>query len=66
MYHHYNSFNADKPVKKLMDLNSMKGEQCVIVGTLYKNQELKPSVLRDVSKEVRIPVVGKVYSELRY
>ncbi|KAK7593036.1 hypothetical protein V9T40_007788 [Parthenolecanium corni] len=40
-----------KSVKKLMDLNNLKGEQCVIVGTLYKNQELKPSVLRDVSKE---------------
>lgn len=36
-----------------MSLNNMKGEACVIVGTLYKHQELKPSVLQEVSKQVR-------------
>lgn len=40
-----------------MDLNASKGEKCVIVGTLYKHQELKPSVLHDVSKEVKKIVV---------
>lgn len=36
-----------------MDLNKMKGEECVIMGTLYKHQELKPSILQEVSKQVR-------------
>ncbi|XKL63040.1 hypothetical protein PGB90_005404 [Kerria lacca] len=41
----------NKPIKKLIDLNSVKGEKCVIVGTLYKYQELKPSILREICKE---------------
>lgn len=35
-----------------MSLNNVKGENCVIVGTLYKHQELKPSILQEVSKQV--------------
>lgn len=41
-----------KPVHKLTDLNGMRGEKCVIMGTLYKHQELKPSILQEVSKQV--------------
>lgn len=37
-----------------MDLNKIKGEECVIMGTLYKHQELKPSILQEVSKQVRM------------
>ncbi len=47
-------------IKRLMDLNSTKGEKCVIVGTLYKIQELKPSILQDVSKEVRNMFIKKM------
>lgn len=40
-----------KPAQTLMSLNNVKGEPCVIIGTLYKHQELKPSVLQEVSKQ---------------
>ena len=30
-----------------------EGKACVVVGTLYKQMQLKPSVLDEYSKEVR-------------
>lgn len=42
-----------------MSLNNVKGETCIIVGTLYKHQELKPSVLQEVSKQVSSQIDGK-------
>lgn len=30
------------------------GKECIIVGTLYKNMKLKPSILDEYSKEVSI------------
>lgn len=39
-------------VYKLSELHDKTGEQCIIIGTLYKHQELKPSILKEISEEV--------------
>lgn len=38
---------------KLCDLRE-KGVQCVIIGTLFKNQQLKPSILKELSDRLEI------------
>lgn len=38
------------PIKKLVDLTP--NEKAVVLGTVYKQQELKPSILREISDEV--------------
>ena len=37
-------------VRKLADLET--DEQVVVIGTVYKQQELKPNILREISDEV--------------
>lgn len=39
------------PIKTLADLKDDNIERCIIVGTLYKHQELKPSILKEISDE---------------
>lgn len=39
------------PVKKLADLREEDSDKCILVGTLYKQQKLKPSILREISDE---------------
>lgn len=39
-------------VKKLVDL--VPNEKVIVFGTIYKQQELKPNILREISDEVPI------------
>lgn len=39
------------PIKQLAELKEDNPEQCIIIGTLFKHQELKPSILREISEE---------------
>ncbi|XP_076658903.1 DNA polymerase delta subunit 2 [Halictus rubicundus] len=42
------------PIMKLADLESLDGQECVIIGTLYKHQQWKPSILREFSDEYQL------------
>ncbi|XP_054000613.1 DNA polymerase delta subunit 2-like [Hylaeus anthracinus] len=44
------------PIVKLADLEKLDGQQCIIIGTLYKHQQWKPSILRELSEEHQLSV----------
>ena len=39
------------PIKKISELNEDTPETCVIIGTLFKDQVLKPSILKEISED---------------
>ena len=46
--------SLDVAVRTILGLEG--GEDCVVIGTLYKQMQLKPSVLDEYAKEVHVPV----------
>lgn len=48
----YISFIGTKyPFKKISELNEDCPETCIIIGTLFKDQVLKPSILKEISED---------------
>ncbi len=43
------------PIRRLCDLQM--SEPCIIVGTIFKSMELQPSILKEISEEVKPPDV---------
>lgn len=38
----------------MADLREDNPEKCVLIGTLFKHQPLKPSILREISEETQL------------
>ncbi|KAK6645537.1 hypothetical protein RUM43_001814 [Polyplax serrata] len=54
------------PIRKLTDLTEENDEKCIVIGTLFKHQELKPSILKEISEEQQVtpqPVISNFMSE---
>ncbi|XP_071557072.1 DNA polymerase delta subunit 2 [Temnothorax nylanderi] len=42
---------GEVPILKLAELEDFEGQECVIIGTLFKHQKWKPSILRELSED---------------
>jgi len=40
-----------EPIKKLCELRGEQDVHCILIGTIFKHQAHKPSILRDISEE---------------
>src|ERR1700760_884457 len=47
--------NKTKRVDRVLDVR--QGEVCWVVGTVFMDMPLKPSIMEDLAKEVRFPLV---------
>lgn len=45
---------ANYPIKKLTDLREDNPEKCIIIGTTFVHQRLKPSILKEISEETQL------------
>lgn len=50
-------------IHQLSELAESEGEKCIIIGTLYKHQQNKPSILKELSEDEQLvlPVVRDDY-----
>ncbi|CAD7086276.1 unnamed protein product [Hermetia illucens] len=44
-------WGTEYKIKKLSELREENPDKCVVIGTLFKHQQLKPSILREISEE---------------
>ncbi|EDV38768.1 uncharacterized protein Dana_GF24834 [Drosophila ananassae] len=44
-------WGRQEPIKKLCELRGEQDVHCILIGTIYKHQAHKPSILRDISEE---------------
>lgn len=44
----------DYPLRKMGELREEQPEKCVLIGTIFVHQKLKPSILRDISEETQL------------
>ena len=49
-------------MKKLVDLKP--NEKAIVYGTIYKQMELKPSILREISDEVGIFLILRIVNKI--
>lgn len=42
------------PIKMMADLREDNPEKCIILGTTFVHQKLKPSILREISEETQL------------
>lgn len=47
---------GDVQILKLTELEDFDGQTCVIIGTLYKHQQWKPSILRELSDDHQLTI----------
>lgn len=50
-YYLFFSFSGKVKILKLAEVEDFEGEECVIIGTLYKHQKWKPSILQELSED---------------